>query len=77
MLDEEFEAADSYKPNKADWLDGAWSSIGFAEEGARRGSTGVDIEKLQSIGHKITEYPSTPERPPDHPAADQEPPGND
>ena len=59
MLDEEFEAADSYKPNKADWLDGAWSSIGFAEEGARRGSTGVDIEKLQSIGHKITEYPST------------------
>src|SRR5690606_38079623 len=24
-LDEEFEAAQSYKPNKADWLDGRWS----------------------------------------------------
>ena len=30
-LDEEFAAAESYQPNKADWLDGRWSGIGFAE----------------------------------------------
>ena len=28
-LESEFETADSYKPNKADWLDGRWSAIGF------------------------------------------------
>src|SRR5262249_57224302 len=30
-LDQELAAADSYKPNKADWLDGRWSEIGFAD----------------------------------------------
>src|SRR5215813_2924240 len=42
-LDEELRAADSYRPNKADWLDGRWSDIGFAEDEARRGDTGVAI----------------------------------
>jgi 2-oxoglutarate dehydrogenase E1 component len=36
--------SDSYKPNKADWLDGRWSHIGFAEDEARRGETGVELE---------------------------------
>ncbi len=57
MLDEEFEAGDIYKPNKADWLDGRWSAIGFAEDEARRGNTGVDTETLREIGRKITEIP--------------------
>src|SRR4029077_16629465 len=26
-LDQEFEAGQSYKPNKADWLDGRWSGL--------------------------------------------------
>ncbi len=26
-LEEEFEAANDYKPNKADWLDGRWSGL--------------------------------------------------
>ncbi len=57
MLDAEFEAADSYKPNKADWLDGKWSGIGFAEDEARRGQTGVDIEVLRDVGRQITTLP--------------------
>ncbi|SDO38936.1 2-oxoglutarate dehydrogenase E1 component [Filomicrobium insigne] len=57
-LEEEFAAADAYKPNKADWLDGRWSSIGFAEDEARRGVTGVDIDTLRDIGRRITTIPS-------------------
>jgi len=56
-LDGEFANSDSFKPNKADWLDGRWSSIGFAEDEARRGVTGVDLEMLQDIGRRITTVP--------------------
>ena len=38
QLEEEFSASDSYRPNRADWLDGKWSGVGHAEEGARRGT---------------------------------------
>ena len=57
LLEEEFAASDSYRPNRADWLDGKWSGIGLAEEGARRGVTGVDVERLKEIGCKITHFP--------------------
>ncbi len=57
MFDEEFAQSDSYKPSKADWLDGRWSTIGFADDDARRGDTGVEIEALKEIGHKITDVP--------------------
>src|SRR5262252_2339814 len=56
-LDEELAAADSYLPNKADWLDGRWSDIGFAEDEARRGNTGVAIETLKEVGRRITAIP--------------------
>jgi 2-oxoglutarate dehydrogenase E1 component len=36
-------SAKSYKPNKADWLDGKWSGLGLPEEDDRRGGkTAVD-----------------------------------
>jgi len=57
MLDEEFKAGDSYKPNKADWLDGQWSGMGHADEGARRGQTGVKIEWLKEVGVAISRVP--------------------
>jgi 2-oxoglutarate dehydrogenase E1 component len=57
LLEEEFAASDSYRPNRADWLDGKWSGIGHAEEGARRGVTGVDVERLKEIGRKLTNFP--------------------
>ncbi|HEX4407952.1 MAG TPA: 2-oxoglutarate dehydrogenase E1 component [Xanthobacteraceae bacterium] len=58
-LDIELEAAQGYRANKADWLDGRWS--GFATAGdaddPRRGKTGVEIAKLKEIGEKITTLP--------------------
>src|SRR5690606_33622148 len=56
-LDEELAAAESYKPNKADWLDGRWSDIGFAEDEARRGNTGVGLDVLRDVGRRITSIP--------------------
>jgi 2-oxoglutarate dehydrogenase E1 component len=58
-LDVEFEAAQGYKPNKADWLDGRWSGLKAAHEAddPRRGVTGVDASLLNDIGTKITKVP--------------------
>jgi 2-oxoglutarate dehydrogenase E1 component len=56
-LDSEFELADNYRPNKADWLDGRWSGLSRPEEGPRKGETGVALETLNKIGEKITTLP--------------------
>ncbi|MEM7214023.1 MAG: 2-oxoglutarate dehydrogenase E1 component [Pseudomonadota bacterium] len=58
-LENEFDAGQSYKPNKADWLDGAWSGLRVPDDDdeTRRGKTGVDKHKLVEIGQKITEAP--------------------
>jgi 2-oxoglutarate dehydrogenase E1 component len=56
-LEGEFVASDSYRPNRADWLDGKWSGIGHAEEGARRGVTGIDLDFLTEVGRKMTTIP--------------------
>ncbi|MEC9368841.1 MAG: 2-oxoglutarate dehydrogenase E1 component [Pseudomonadota bacterium] len=56
-LEQDFSVSKSYKPNKADWLDGKWSGISLAEEGARRGKTGVEIDKLKEIGLSISKVP--------------------
>jgi 2-oxoglutarate dehydrogenase E1 component len=58
-LEEEFAASDAYRPNRADWLDGKWSGIGLAEEGARRGLTGVDLDVLKEVGRKIATIPKS------------------
>jgi 2-oxoglutarate dehydrogenase E1 component len=58
-LDAELEAAQGYRPNSADWLDGRWAGFktgGDAEE-PRRGDTGIAVEKLKEIGKKITAVP--------------------
>jgi len=56
-LDEEYKNSDAYKPNKADWLDGRWSEIGFAEDEARRGNTAVAMDTLQELGRRLTTIP--------------------
>jgi 2-oxoglutarate dehydrogenase E1 component len=59
-LDVEFDTAQAYKPNKADWLDGRWAGLKAVREDVddpRRGSTGVSAELLREIGHKITQVP--------------------
>ena len=54
-LDGEFEAGESYQPNKADWLDGRWSGI-RPRRGRRRarGETGVALRTLQAIGDEAS-----------------------
>ena len=56
-LEEEFQAGNSYKPNKADWLEGAWSGMETASGDDRRGETSVPLEKLREIGLKLCEMP--------------------
>ena len=53
----EFEAGVSYRPNKADWLDGMWSGIRVAHGDARRGQTAVEIEGLKKIGDVLCGVP--------------------
>jgi 2-oxoglutarate dehydrogenase E1 component len=56
-LDSQFEAAKSYRPNKADWLEGAWSGLKVASGDARRGETAVPIEHLKEVGHALVTVP--------------------
>jgi 2-oxoglutarate dehydrogenase E1 component len=56
-LDEELAAAESYKPNKADWLDGRWAGVGLPEDEARRGVTGVPLDVLKDVGRRLTTIP--------------------
>ena len=57
QLEHDFEASSSYKPNKADWLEGAWSGIEVATEGDRRGSTAVPLEQLKAVGSRLATVP--------------------
>jgi len=64
-LEQEFENSKSFRPNKADWLEGAWSGFQKAEtDGARRGITGCDYEILREVGEAIARVPEgfEPER---------------
>jgi 2-oxoglutarate dehydrogenase E1 component len=56
-LEDEFEAAKGFKPNKADWLDGQWSGFVPPMDDDRRGDTAVEIDTLKRIGERITSYP--------------------
>ena len=58
-LEAEWEVGQHYKPNKADWLDGAWSGLRTADnqDEQRRGKTAVPVRTLKEIGKKLTEVP--------------------
>jgi 2-oxoglutarate dehydrogenase E1 component len=58
QLNEDFETATTFKPNKADWLDGKWSHINVAptlEE--RRGTTDLPEETLKQVGRALVTVP--------------------
>ena len=57
-LDQAFEASKSYKPNKADWLEGKWAGLelGNAND-PNRGITSVSIEVLQEVGMTLSTPP--------------------
>ena len=56
-LDEAFDAAKTYKPNKADWFEGAWRGFGRAGNDDRKGNTAVEIEALKKVGKVISSVP--------------------
>jgi len=55
-LEAQLAAAQSYKPNKADWLEGKW--VGFKKpEGFSQVDTGVALKTLKEIGKVISTPP--------------------
>jgi 2-oxoglutarate dehydrogenase E1 component len=66
-LEQEFAAAKSFRPNKADWLEGRWSGLiqgqdpdsDTPDEGAvlQEERTGVPVEELRAVGKALTSLP--------------------
>ena len=57
FLDNEFELSKSYKPNKADWLDGTWAGIKTASIDARRGKTSSTEDDIKILAKEIHTLP--------------------
>ncbi|MGH6729335.1 MAG: 2-oxoglutarate dehydrogenase E1 component, partial [Sphingomicrobium sp.] len=61
FLDQEFEAAATYKPHKADWFGGRWSGLGRPDEpvlGRRNTATAIGPEEAASLGAVLTDVPA-------------------
>jgi 2-oxoglutarate dehydrogenase E1 component len=61
-LETQFEAAKSYRPNKADWLEGAWAGFERAPDVTptgddRRGDTAVALDVLHEVGRGLVSVP--------------------
>ncbi len=56
-LNEEFEAGKTFRPNKADWLDGRWSHLNREGAEYQPGRTAIAESTLQEIGAALTRVP--------------------
>jgi 2-oxoglutarate dehydrogenase E1 component len=59
-LEEEFESAVSYLPNKADWFEGRWAGLARPEEpvlGRRNIDTAIGEDELRDLGKVLTTAP--------------------
>ena len=56
-LDSEFEAAKTFKPGKANWLDGFWSNMKSSRGSKRKIPTSISEDDFKLVGSKITSYP--------------------
>src|ERR1700761_4300216 len=57
-LDQEFDAAKSHLPNRADWLDGRWQGLETAPKNSdRRGETSVPETLLKKVGKALVTVP--------------------
>ncbi len=56
-LNEEFEAGKSYKPNKADWLDGKWKHLESKDPEYQRGKTHISKARFIEVGAALTKLP--------------------
>lgn len=59
FLEDELEASKTYKPEKADWLDGSWKGLESGRGKKQpKPDTGVDKKELKAIGKKLVEVPA-------------------
>jgi len=59
-LEEAFQAAQSFKPNKADWLEGHWSglkAVAVGDEIEKLHETGVGLDTLREVGAALSRVP--------------------
>jgi 2-oxoglutarate dehydrogenase E1 component len=59
FLDAEFEKSETYKANKADWLDGKWSGLGLPDDDDRKGKTAIREQEFKRLGLAMTKIPKT------------------
>ncbi|WP_371037401.1 2-oxoglutarate dehydrogenase E1 component [Rhodosalinus sp. FB01] len=57
LLADEFEAGKTYRPNKADWLDGRWSHLDREGKEYQRGDTAISEKTLEDVGVALTRVP--------------------
>ena len=59
QLEQAYAAAQGYKPNKADWLEGHWSGMKVADQHDEQveDATGLPAEDLQAIGRALSTPP--------------------
>ena len=59
-LEEDFQAATSYKPNKADWLEGKWKGLVqlTGEEETLDDETAASMDLLREVGNAISKIPN-------------------
>ena len=57
QLEDDFSVSQSFRPNKADWLEGAWKGLERAKGIARRAKTGVGVKTLKAVGDVLTTIP--------------------
>jgi 2-oxoglutarate dehydrogenase E1 component len=59
-LEQEFEGAISYLPNKADWFEGRWAGLGRPDEpvlGRRNIQTAIGEDEVRRLGAQLTTVP--------------------
>lgn len=57
-LDQAYEATKNYKPNEADYLQGAWTGLGIAPDPeSRKGRTAIPEDRARRIGKILTTIP--------------------
>jgi 2-oxoglutarate dehydrogenase E1 component len=57
-LNEEFEAGKTYKPNKADWLDGKWRHLDREGKDYDPGETAIPKALMKEVGKALTTRPA-------------------
>jgi 2-oxoglutarate dehydrogenase E1 component len=58
FLEKEYNAAQNYSPDKADWLEGSWKGFENPDKGEKAAvDTGVELQTLKVLGTSLGSYP--------------------